>query len=132
MHNTKYDIGLVYQASGVSVNFTNHEVFLSKNEVVNEFEFDITDEAFDKYMRFAMTNAGKPYGMLQVLGIAICFLFNLKRNPFRSGRADYVCSELVGEILFEICGFKYDHEILDKLLPIEVYDFCLKYGKGIK
>ena len=104
-HGTHYGISIVYQASGTQVNFTNGLLFFNKNEVIKEFTFDATDEYFDKYMTFALKNVGKPYGVLQVFGIAIYSLLGLKKIPFASGQAAYVCSELVAEILFEIGRF---------------------------
>lgn len=127
-HETKYGVDIVYQASGTQVNFMNEELFFKKSDVVREFQFEVTNDAFDTYMRFAMKNAGKPYGILQAIGIAIYSLFGLKNNPFPSGQAAYVCSELVAEILFEIGKFKYDRELFDKLTPKDLFKFCLKHS----
>lgn len=127
-HSTKYDIDIVYQASGTQVNFESGELFFKKAEAIKEFLFEITDEAFDSYMKFAIQNAGKPYGILQVFGIAVYSLLGLKKNPFPSGSANYVCSEFVGEILFEIGRFKYDREVFDKLTPKDLFEFCLKHS----
>lgn len=127
-HETHYKIDIVYQASGTQVNFTNGALFFDKNESVREFPFDITDDAFEKYMTFALSHAGKPYGALQVLGIALYSLFGLKKNPFPSGQAAYVCSELVGEILYEVGRFKYDRELFDRLTPKDLFEFCLKHS----
>lgn len=133
-HSSKYNIDLVYQASGTQVNFESGELFFKKAETVREFEFEVTDDAFDKYMVFALKNAGKPYGLLQVFGIALYALFGLKKNPFPSGSANYVCSELVGEILFELGKFKYDRELFDRLTPKDLFEFCLKHSRdeGLK
>lgn len=130
-HSTKYDIDLIYQASGTQVNFESGELFFKKAETVREFRFDVSDQAFDNYMSFALKNAGKPYGILQVFGIAICSLLGLNKNPFPSGSSNYVCSELVAEILFEIGRFHYDRELFDKLTPKDLFEFCLKHsGEG--
>ena len=132
-HQTKYGIEIVYQASGTQVNFENGDVFLNKAEVVREFEFEISDEAFDRYMFFALKNVGKPYSVLQVFGIALFSLFDLKKNPFSNGSKYYVCSELVSEILYEIGRFRYDRNVFDKLTPKSLFEFCLKHsGEGAK
>lgn len=127
-HETKYKIDLIYQASGTQVNFESGELFFKKAEAIREFQFEVSDEAFDKYMEFAIRNAGKPYGILQVFGILFVSLFSLEKNPFPSGSANYVCSELVGEILYEIGRFKYDRELFDKLTPKDLFEFCLKHS----
>jgi len=127
-HATKYDVDIIYQASGTQVNFESGEMFFKKAETVREFEFEITDDAFDAYMRFAIKNAGKPYGVLQVFGIALYSLLGLEKNPFPSGSTNYICSELVAEILFEIGKFKYDRELFDKLTPKDLFEFCLKHS----
>jgi hypothetical protein len=124
-HDTKYGTGLVYQASGLAVNFMSEEIFLEKNEVVDEFNFDITDDAFSRYISFAIKTVGKSYGFKQLLGLFLVSVFGLKKNPFPSGRSDYVCSELVGDILMEIGKFSYSSELLDRLTPRDIYKFCL-------
>jgi len=124
-HSTKYNIDLIYQASGTQVNFESGELFFQKAETVREFEFDVSDQAFDNYMGFAIRNAGKPYGILQVVGIALCSIFGLKKNPFPNGKSNYVCSELIAEILFEIGKFKYDKNIFDRCTPKDLYIFCV-------
>ena len=127
-HDTRYGIDIVYQASGTQVNFESGALFFKKAEAIREFEFEVTDEAFDRYMSFALKNAGKPYGVLQVVGLALYSLLGLKKNPFPSGSANYVCSELVAEILFELGRFKYDRELFDKLTPRDLFEFCKKYS----
>jgi hypothetical protein len=90
-HETKYGLDIVYQASGAQVNFMNGTLFFKKAEPVREFCFEVSDHAFDAYMTFALKNVGKPYGLLQVFGIALYALFGLKKNPFPSGSANYIC-----------------------------------------
>lgn len=126
--STHYNIDLIYQASGMQVNFINGNLFLEKEKVIKEFPFQITDEAYDKYMKFALTNVGKPYGVLQVFGILACLIFKLNKNPFPNGNADFVCSELVADILYEVGKFKYDRELFDRIKPKEIWDFCQTGG----
>lgn len=124
---TKYNIDIIYQASGHQVNFVSEEMFLTKNEVVREFCFNVSDEAFDKYMIFSLKNAGKPYGVKQIFGILLVQLFGLEKNPFADGTNKYVCSELVADILFEIGRLSYSRDVLDKITPKTIYDLCVKF-----
>lgn len=123
-NETRYNIDLIYQASGTQVNFMNTDIFHMKNKTIKEFEFKVSDEAFDKYMKFALNNCGRPYGVKQILGIAIMKILNLPNNPFPNGVADYVCSELVAEVLCELGKFKYDRATFDRLTPKDIYKFC--------
>lgn len=122
--STKYGVGLIYQASGTSVNFQSEVYFYHKAEVINEFEFEVSDQAFDAYMRFALLRVGAPYGIMQAIGIGLSSLLGFDENPFGSGRSKYVCSELVGEILYEIGRFKYDRVMFDRLTPKDIFKFC--------
>ena len=124
--NTKFDIDLIYQASGTQVNFMNHLIFHEKNETVREFKFEVSDLAYETYMKFALTNVGRSYGVKQIFGIGLMKLFALEKNPFPNGSADYVCSELVAEILYELLKFKIDREKFDRITPKEIFDLCLK------
>jgi hypothetical protein len=125
-NETRYGIDLIYQASGVQVNFVNCDLFHQNHKTVREFELMVTDEAFDKYMHFALKNVGKPYSLLQVVGIFLYSVFPIKDNPFRNGDSAYVCSELVSEILYEAGKFNHDKRAFDKLTPKHVYEYCLK------
>lgn len=126
-HATHYNIDIIYQASGHAVNFESGELFFKKAQTVKEFEFRVSDEAFDAYMSFALRNVGKPYGIKQIFGIFLLKIFKLKSNPFKNGSADYVCSELVAEILYELGLYKYDRETFDRLTPSNLFRFCVQY-----
>lgn len=125
-HSEKLNRTLIYQASGAQVNFTSPTVFESINETVAEFELEVSDEAKLEVVRFAVDNAGVPYGCRQIVGMAISRIFRLfgakVKNPFSDGRSTYVCSELVGTILEEKLG-KEIKEDLDVIGPKGIYDF---------
>ena len=120
-------IDLIYQASGTSVNFMAKRIFDTHAVVVKEFELDITDETFNKLLRYCLNNAGVDYGFKSVFGIALVKLGICKKNPYTDGDSSYVCSELVGQILKNI--FEYDLNInLDIADPKDIYNF-LEQGK---
>lgn len=127
---TKYGVDLIYQASGVSVNFMSSEVFEGHNKIVKEFEFDIDEKSFDSYMKYALSNVGKPYSVSQIIGITIALVFNLKNNPLGDKDSGFVCSELVYDILKSI--FK-ETEIADadRVTPKDIWNFCLLADKRV-
>lgn len=123
-HDTKYNIPIIYQASGHAVNFMSGPLFKEKNEVVHEFPFAISELAFDGYMKFALANVGRPYSFWQALGIWAMRLFDLRKNPFSNGRADYICSELVAVILDELMNFKLEGGYFDRATPKDIFELC--------
>lgn len=96
---------LVYQASGLSVNFTSFENFKKKVKIIHTYTLSIPSELDIKIKQKAIDNSNKPYGIKQVLGLGIVALFDMFgrdiSNPFSDGRATYVCSELVADLLIE-------------------------------
>lgn len=97
------DRKMIYEARGAGVRFVGQAMFESHNQVVNEFEFEISDDAKIKLLQWAIDSAGKGYGKWQFVGIGIVrFLkiFGIKiRNPFSNGDSQYVCTELSGVAL---------------------------------
>ncbi len=120
---------LIYQASGTAVNFMAEERFLDHNTVVAEFDLEVSEEVFNKTLQFAIDQVGTPYGMSQIFGILYVKalgLFGLKaRNPFPNGSGNYVCSELVAQILKEIIGLQVEQD-LDLIDPKEVFELLQK------
>lgn len=125
----KFDRVLVYQASGLAVNFMEESRMLDTHEVVAEFELEVSDEAYKKTVQFAIDEAGVPYGMSQIFGILYVkalALFGVKaKNPFPNGNSNYVCSELVAQILKEIIGLEVQED-LDLIDPKEVFELLQK------
>jgi hypothetical protein len=96
------ELPLIYQASHDMMNFMSRQVFESNNAVIEEFTIEITDEAYDHLMYKAIQLVGKPYGVKQILGIAVARVLNLKTNPFHTRQDTYTCSEWCGMVLKEL------------------------------
>jgi hypothetical protein len=128
----KYQRFLIYQASHTLVNFMSTEVFDTESVVIEEFNLNIADETRTKMMQFAIDNAGKPYGMMNVVGLSVkrlCELFGMKiENPFTDGNKTYVCCELVGAILKDEIKVAVDIP-LDDLDPKDIYDILKEFSK---
>ena len=118
------DQRLIYQASGVQVNFMGEKYFRERAEIYEEFMFEISDEAYRMYLRWAIENAGAPYGFKAVLGIALMRLFSLKRNPFADGQCSQFCSELALRALHDFLGVDVTPQHFETAGPMEVYNIC--------
>lgn len=120
---------LVYQASGLNVNFIGETRFNQEEDIVAEFQLEVSEEAFNRTMQFAIDHAGVPYGISQIFGILYVkalALFGVKaKNPFSNGNSNYVCSELVAQILKEIIGLDVQDD-LDVITPKEVFELLQK------
>ena len=98
------DTWLVYQASGSMVNFMGEKHFINAAHIAREFEFEISENSFKEYLKWAILNAGVPYGLKTVLGILIARVFNLKKNPFGDGESTLFCAELCRIVLNDFIG----------------------------
>ena len=94
-------------------------VFLDTNKIVEEFEIEVSDEAYDRLMYRAIQLVGKPYGVRQIIGIVISQIFNLKKNPFVTKKDTYICSEWCGLVLKEL-GYVIPKDP-NLLTPADVY-----------
>lgn len=122
----KYDRDLIYQASHTMINFMSPIVFETENEIVREFELEVSDEKYIELMQFAIDNAGKPYGIKEALGLGIVRLaeiFGRKiRNPFSAGNSNYVCSVLADYVIDNFTKQKSPGEFTDAS-PRDIWNF---------
>lgn len=125
-------VDLVYQASGVQVNFVGISHFKDQETSVYEFEVDVTDDKYRDFMRWAIVNAGAPYSLKQALGILLLKLFNLRKNPLSDGRKSWVCSELAGFFLVSFVGVSIKDDELDVIGPRGIFDICRRLFKEIE
>jgi hypothetical protein len=123
-YSSKLNRDIVYQASGMTVNFMGQQ-FFDNNDVIEEFCIPITPGNKLAMVQFAMDNAGKPYGIKECFGLAwvrICQLFGKTiKNPFNADGTTYVCSELAGFLIQEYAGIEVDSDIAD-ITPLELYN----------
>jgi 3-deoxy-D-arabino-heptulosonate 7-phosphate (DAHP) synthase class II len=95
----EYNTSVIFQASGLAVNYTASDVFESHSEVIEEYELNITDEQYRLSEKFRVTEVGKPYSYKQIIGFltvltARKFGKNIP-NPLSNGDHSYVCVEVV-------------------------------------
>lgn len=100
---TDYGEFVVFQASGLSVNYCNWNYFKSKNKILYEYVVEVSDEQWEKAERFRVTEVGKPYSAKQILGFAYIIIMKslgkIVHNPLSDGNHSYVCVEVVAKCI---------------------------------
>jgi len=123
-HSDSLDRDLIYQASGLQVNFVGKTLFEKDHIAVKEFDLQISDEAHKKALQFAVDTAGMPYSIKQLFGILVYSLTG--KRVLQDGRSAYVCSELVAQMLSEDLGITITKD-LDIVTPKDVYNILETY-----
>lgn len=92
--NVKY-----FQASHTVTNSMDADTFLGQETVVQEFTFNVSDTAFKAWMEFEDAQAGKAYGVMEIVGLLLmelCALVRIKiNNPFTDAGSSWICDQLV-------------------------------------
>jgi len=112
---------LIFQASGLKVNAEGSSSFASHSKIVKEITIEISDEKCMQIESFMCESLGKPYSIMQIIGmlwVLFCRNFGKRvRNPFADGDHSYVCVELVANVL-DIPGS-------EEMTPQDLYDYIL-------
>lgn len=94
---------IVFQSIAIGVQLVSKSHFEGLCKPVEEYELDITEDQFISMFQFCIDKAGKPYGLLDVIGLGISkLLYKIgikKSNPFYEGDANYFCSQIVMQCL---------------------------------
>lgn len=118
----------------MQVNFYESHNFDLENETLNEFVLEVDNKTYVNTLTYAIDKAGVPYGIKQIFGIL--FIKILKsiglavNNPFANGPKEYVCSELVAEILGKF-GHVTFKDNLDTITPKMLFDIIKQDTKII-
>lgn len=116
---------IIYQASGHQVNFIGNKRFELKNSVVKEFQFEIDELKFGKFLDWSVDESGAPYSVLLAIGMGISKALKLKKN-FLGGKDMYVCSKIAGFFLATcVVEFNYNGNTSDMLTPKDIYKLCV-------
>lgn len=130
-HSDNLDRDIIYQASGMQVNFTGSTMFLDHHKVVMEFQLETSEQENLEILKTCVDKAGIPYGIKQLLGLGLvrvlAFFGKKIKNPFSDKDTTYICSELVGFILIKYFNFRI--EDLDSTSPKDIYLLLQKYGQ---
>jgi hypothetical protein len=127
-YDTYTDRWIVFQASGLKVNFIGDTMFDGLEDIYAEFVVPISDSTKQSVVQGAIDKCGSPYGVGQVVGFAWVLFMRLfgknVKNPFYSA-SSFVCSELVGDVLVEINDGTFDPSTMT---PKDVYNFVVSKG----
>lgn len=118
---------IIFQASGLVVNFVGETVFDSKENICREFTFPIKDKK--ALLQFAINQLGKPYSVTGVLGMMLVRfgqLIGIKiGNPFKYDQSSDFCSELVSYVLETYEGIAIDQPVAN-LAPADLLEILAK------
>ena len=127
---TKWETWLCYHAASVMIHFLGETSFAKHIHIVEEFEFDVTDEQFDKLMRFCTKYVGADYAISEVLKIPLWDLG--VTAPSTDDPWKQFCAELVLRAFGEMDGKELTLEA-DRVRLKTVYNFVKeKYQNGAK
>lgn len=134
MYSENLDVDLIYQASGTQVNFVGLQHFEDHAICLAEFEVPDIDQAdYRTFMREAIKSAGADYSKKQPLGILLIRVFNLRKNPFKNGKAAWVCSELVGYGLSKVLRkINLSDSDLEVIGPKGIFKICKTHFKQVR
>lgn len=94
---------IVFQSIAIGVQLVSESEFEERCTPVEEYQLQISEQQFIIMLQFCFDKAGKPYGILDVLGLGIAkILYKLglkEKNPFFEGDSTYFCSQLVAQCL---------------------------------
>jgi len=115
---------LVYEAAGLCVHFAGGKLFHTQVHVIREFKIQVSDAAYKRALQFAIDNTEKPYGVIQVLGLAYVVVMRRLgkrvKNPLGDGKASYVCSEIVARM---VPSLKKEFKgRMDTVTPRDIYE----------
>ena len=94
-----YNTNMIFQASGLKVNYEFYDLFLEKETIIEEYEIPVSDEQYAKSELFRITEAGKDYSMREIIGLVYVLFMRqiLKKqvaNPLSQGSQAYICVDV--------------------------------------
>lgn len=99
----------VYHAAHGMVHFRTFDKFKEDNIVIKEYTIDTTLEDRTDILVHCMELSGEPYGTMELITIfAKDLLHYLGKDLKTKDGKGYICSELVGSILIDKFGYKFD------------------------
>ncbi len=122
---------IVFQASGLKVNFIGQIMFDNAEDIYAEFSVPVSDSMKSSVVQGAIDKCGSSYGIGQIFGFAWVLMMRMLgksvSNPFYSA-SSFVCSELVGDVLIEIGEGNLDPSAMT---PKDMLNFMLSKMKPI-
>ena len=123
-YSITYDRTLVYQASGLAVNFIEENNFNKNDLTINEFQVPLADDSI-QLIQFCIDKVGTPYAMSQIFGIGLYLLLKLFginiKNILGANKSKLICSELAEIILNNFTNDKINIDP-NLVIPKNIYD----------
>lgn len=91
---------VIFHAAHGMVHFKSISNFLKENDVVKEYEMDMTEVCSDSFFDQCMELAGEKYSIAELINIFISdvHFYLFRKNIKLYNNRGYICSELVGEL----------------------------------
>jgi hypothetical protein len=125
---------MYFQASHTLVNSMCEAVFLAQETPVQEFTFNVSDASFLAAMQFAANQSGKPYGVLEICGLALVeaasFVGIKIKNPFKDAGETWICDQLQAELLKTCENVKLSMP-LNQMTPKDMYNLVSTLPKDL-
>jgi hypothetical protein len=107
-HSAAWGVDFIYQNSGMHTNFTGAPRFEKINQVISEFELDLTEDIVASLGRLCVLREGKGYSVGQILWKGALWLAELvtfgkwsPKNPFPDSDEATDCIEEAAKVLSE-------------------------------
>jgi hypothetical protein len=131
-HSDSYDRDLVYQASGLRVNFMGWKLFKSQEVIVKEFDIEVTPETKQAVIQFAIDRVGTPYALwaaiIGIPAVKIAAMFGYKiKNPV-SQMGDF-CSELAALVMKDYLNAQLTDDDVKRMTPTDVCNYLLEHSE---
>jgi len=94
--DSRTDQLMVFEASHGEAHFINYGDWLKRNDIVMQYDKNITDEEYKDIVFTLNLLPQRGYDFKSIAGILVAFAFDLDRNIFGTGRDKMFCSEQVG------------------------------------
>lgn len=130
-HVSQLNRDVIYEAVGSNVRFVGENTW-NFNTVVEEYEWEVSEEEYKQILQFAIDTSGKHYGIFSMLGLGIVrvasYLGITLNNPFSDGDKNFVCSELAAIIMKKY----FLNTSQDNIFPKDVNNVCKKFLVQVK
>lgn len=93
---------ICYHAAHTSLHFLSDSMFEKNVDPIETFEFNITDEQYERLLKYCLETCGSSYALLEVFGLLFMDLLKLNRNPAGTGKDKQYCAELVFRTIGEM------------------------------
>jgi hypothetical protein len=123
--DSETNLPIYYQASHMAVNCMSENMWLTQEEIIESFQFEIDDKLQIDFKTFAIEKLGLPYGVVSIFGLGIVQFFKLFgkkiNNPFKEAGATYVCSQLIAALLENAKVISLNSVDLNNMTPEDLH-----------